>query len=799
MDKPFCIGLTLLFTVLMVGASNAVVLAATQTDASTLSLTYTFAAPILSTVTIEGHVYDDVTLPDAAILGRAGDPSLPAKGAYILLPADTTVSSVTAYGTSYTVGTGFDLVPIGQALPTTSDPIPPTPNPTIYASTNLFPTSLCSVAGVYQLRGFSILVVALSPIQYRPATGELLAYPSLNVIVTLAPAHDKVSLLRGLPQDYALARSRVDNPSELATYQPKTSHTSSADLMILTTTALKPGFEPLAEAHNESGARTIIRTLDDVGATDTESIRQYIRDMYNTAGISCVLLGGDDGVVPARILWVEGMDENVTHYEDSLPADIYYGCLDGPYNYDGDDKWGEPHDGANGGDVDLMAEVWVGRACVDNLADVHNFVFKTCAYINSTIAADPYLQNVTLAGEYLGDYGIASYGSSYMNELINGSSDNGFTTIGIPASHYTIDTLYDEDYGGSWPPSEIIKRIDNGVNFINHLGHASPDYNMKLVDSDVYGLTNTKYCFIYSQGCDSGWFDGGDCIAETFTVKTIHGAFAGVWNARYGFFWSYSTDGDSQRLHRQFWDAVFDDGKTTVGAANHDCKEDNIFIINRSCIRWCVYETNLFGDPAVDLIKSASPNPPPAPSGPSTGIGNTTYEFSSVTTDPQNDQLYYLFDWGDGSDSGWVGPYNSGVICTASHAWTQQGTYDVKVKAKDTANHESTWSPVHGIDIRIPTVRISMNAAKGAVEATVTNPGTEDIANIHWSIKVTGGLLRRINEYANGTIEALAAGASTTVQSGRVFGLGPVMIKVSAIATTTDRQGVVLGPFLFLW
>ena len=28
-----------------------------------------------------------------------------------------------------------------------------------------------------------------------------------------------------------------------------------------------------------------------------------------------------------------------------MPADLYYACLDGPYNYDGDGNWGEPHDG----------------------------------------------------------------------------------------------------------------------------------------------------------------------------------------------------------------------------------------------------------------------------------------------------------------------------------------------------------------------------------------------------------------------------------------------------------------------
>ena len=96
-----------------------------------------------------------------------------------------------------------------------------------------------------------------------------------------------------------------------------------------------------------------------------------------------------------------GMDENVTYYEDTMPADLYYACLDGPYNYDNDGYWGEPHDGTDGGDVDLIADVYVGRACVGSTAEVNNFVTKTVAYINRDIN-DPYLKKIYLAAEYLG-------------------------------------------------------------------------------------------------------------------------------------------------------------------------------------------------------------------------------------------------------------------------------------------------------------------------------------------------------------------------------------------------------------
>ena len=56
------------------------------------------------------------------------------------------------------------------------------------------------------------------------------------------------------------------------------------------------------------------------------------------------------------------------------------------------------------------------------------------------------------------------------------------------------------------------------------------------------------------------------------------------------------------------------------------------------------------------------------------------------------DPLYYKFDWGDDTDSGWLGPYNSGDIVEASHSWDEKGNYNIRVIAKDENNKYSQWS-----------------------------------------------------------------------------------------------------------
>jgi len=79
-------------------------------------------------------------------------------------------------------------------------------------------------------------------------------------------------------------------------------------------------------------------------------------------------------------------------------------------------------------------------------------------------------------------------------------------------------------------------------------------------------------------------------------------------------------------------------------------------------------------------------------SGQTNGKPEQEYSYATSTTDPDGDQVYYLWDWGDGNISGWLGPYNSGVIINMSHTWAVKGSYSIKVKAKDIFGAESPWS-----------------------------------------------------------------------------------------------------------
>lgn len=89
-------------------------------------------------------------------------------------------------------------------------------------------------------------------------------------------------------------------------------------------------------------------------------------------------------------------------------------------------------------------------------------------------------------------------------------------------------------------------------------------------------------------------------------------------------------------------------------------------------------------------------NPPAVPSQPN-GVSYSPFdslaEYTTSSTDPDGDSLYYQFSWGDNSYSDWVGPYASGEQVTVSHSWNQENIYQVRVKTRDIWGDETNWSP----------------------------------------------------------------------------------------------------------
>jgi C1A family cysteine protease len=59
------------------------------------------------------------------------------------------------------------------------------------------------------------------------------------------------------------------------------------------------------------------------------------------------------------------------------------------------------------------------------------------------------------------------------------------------------------------------------------------------------------------------------------------------------------------------------------------------------------------------------------------------YTFNASTTDIDGQEYFWFFDWGDETNTGWLGPYGPGEVFSASHTWTKQGDFQVWVRYKE--------------------------------------------------------------------------------------------------------------------
>jgi subtilisin family serine protease len=89
---------------------------------------------------------------------------------------------------------------------------------------------------------------------------------------------------------------------------------------------------------------------------------------------------------------------------------------------------------------------------------------------------------------------------------------------------------------------------------------------------------------------------------------------------------------------------------------------------------------------------NGQPDTPQTPTGEISGRTGRTYTYTTSSVDPDGDQLYYVWDWGDGNMSNPIGPFDSGAPCGVEYAWGYDGNYTITVKATDQKGGESYWS-----------------------------------------------------------------------------------------------------------
>ncbi|MCD4828027.1 MAG: T9SS type A sorting domain-containing protein [Candidatus Cloacimonetes bacterium] len=554
-----------------------------------------------------------VTMPGAAPWGEPGQPLLPAVGYQYLLPwGEDATDVLVEHGEAVRIALDAPLYPVQRQYPISQlEQIAPaltTPDAAAYA-TERWPLADHAALKTGVFRGYRIASMVLFPVVYLPGEQALLYYPELTVnvqtqVLTVATASD--AFVRDDDDTMRRLSRLVDNPSSAWTYPvPQQGRTRDiAEYVIITDDDYVDEFQLLADYKNSLGIVTSIVTVDYITANFTgqdtqDMIRNFIIDAYQNNGLCYVLLAGDDEIIPHRGFYV---DPGYSYDDDDIGSDLYYFGLDGNWNDDGDNYWGEWYE------ADFFADVYGGRAPVDNSTEAQNFVNKQLMYQQTPVESE--LTEYMLVGE---DLGWQSCGMDYMEEIRLGSSSHGYTTVAIP-DHINVTTMYDEQ--GIWSTSQLFSAFNAGKNLVGHLGHCSVHYNLKFHTPSVNTSTftnngvNHNFYIVTTQGCYCNSFDNRnsyhqvsteDCIAEQWTLLST-GPVCYIGNTRYGWGDGSGTNGAGQHLQREFYDALFDENINIISEAHEDSRCDTEpFLTADTVLLWTYYECTLLGDPTLDI------------------------------------------------------------------------------------------------------------------------------------------------------------------------------------------------------
>ena len=178
------------------------------TNSSDNAITFEVEVPVedilVETIEVENQAYTQIQLPGFTNMIQEGAPELPFLTEVLGAPFDSEITVTVTPGKLTKRKLSAPLLPVasesvawdlaslaegsfGEPIVTTST----NPDPEIYQSAAIFPAELGKVANDAVLRSQRLVSIALYPIQYDPASNELLVYDRLLVTVEFTGAKNE--------------------------------------------------------------------------------------------------------------------------------------------------------------------------------------------------------------------------------------------------------------------------------------------------------------------------------------------------------------------------------------------------------------------------------------------------------------------------------------------------------------------------------------------------------------------------------------------------------------------------------
>ncbi len=103
------------------------------------------------------------------------------------------------------------------------------------------------------------------------------------------------------------------------------------------------------------------------------------------------------------------------------------------------------------------------------------------------------------------------------------------------------------------------------------------------------------------------------------------------------------------------------------------------------------------------------------------GKAGKQYQYTFSSWDPDGDEVFLNVNWGDGTSTGYIGPYTSNEEVDLQHKWSHSGYYVISAIAKDAWYSYSEWSSLTvKMSNKAPTPPLIEGLTKGTVKVNYT-------------------------------------------------------------------------------
>jgi len=600
----------------------------------------------------------------------------------------------------------------------------------IYSSDNMFPIDAVEFVGTAGYRQYNLVDFRVSPFYYKPISKSLSYYPSINIIVEYEEAETPQSpLIKENGYIDQLSQNYILNYDQSNKWYQETSSVKedSFDFVIITLDSLQSSISSLVDWEILKGRTVKVVTLSWIeenyqGYDQAEKIRNFLRDKYpiESWGIENLLIVGHWDDIPMRMT-----AQKIAINYNEAETDYYYAELSLPdsesWDSDGDHIYGE-----NSDPIDFYAEVNVGRLPWSEPETVEHICEKSVSYEQNSDLT--YKNNILVLGAMVDEN---TDGATFMEYKVD-ADIHPWMSSWSKTRMYESESTYQKDYVLN--NNNVVSVWSEGkFAFVSWHAHGSPTgsyaNNRAFISVDDCPELNDEYpAIISSASCsnsDTDYLNIGQAMMKQGAVGFLGANKAAYYRSQ----WDEPNDGSDQSM-KYFFTTAITSGEYTQGQAHQYAIHE---MYSRGLWDRLYYETfchgSLWGNPDLGMsivVISDPPETPQKPSGPTTGNIQEEASFSTSTVDPDGDEIYYKFDWDDGTNSGWSGPFVSGEECSVSHTWEKRGSYEIKVKAKDVNGAESQWSDP--LSVTMPRSKVS-NKNLIDVLTSIINQGKINLFN----------------------------------------------------------------------